>query len=83
MKKQIYTAQRNHLVGLLREMRIEAGLTQIDLAAHIEKDQTYVSRYESGQRKLDVLEIREICQTIGLPLEEFAKRLEDVLKQSQ
>jgi transcriptional regulator with XRE-family HTH domain len=80
MKKQIYTAQRGYLVGLLREMRIEAGLTQIDLAAHIEKDQTYVSRYESGQRKLDVLEVREICQAIGITLEEFVKKLEGVLK---
>ena len=80
MKKQIYTAQRGRLVALLREMRIEAGVTQIDLATHIEKDQTYVSRYESGQRKLDVLEVREICQAIGITLEEFVKRLEGVLK---
>lgn len=80
MKKRIYIAQRGHLVNLLREMRVKAGLTQMDLAAHIEKDQTYVSRYESGQRKLDVLEVREICQVIGTTLEEFVKRLEGVLK---
>jgi transcriptional regulator with XRE-family HTH domain len=80
MKKRIYIAQRGRLVGLLREMRVEAGLTQMDLAAHIEKDQAYVSRYESGQRKLDVLEVREICQAIGITLEEFVKRLEGVLK---
>jgi transcriptional regulator with XRE-family HTH domain len=81
MKKEIYIAQRGRLVSLLREMRIEAGMTQIDLAAHIEKDQGYVSRYESGQKKLDVLEVREICQAIGITLEEFVKRLEGVLKQ--
>lgn len=80
MKKRVYIAQRSRLVALLREMRVEAGLTQIDVAAHIEKDQTYVSRYESGQRKLDVLEVREICQAIGITLEEFAKRLEGALK---
>jgi transcriptional regulator with XRE-family HTH domain len=79
MKKRIYLAQRVRLVGLLREMRIEAGLTQVDLAARIERDQTYVSRYESGQRRLDVLEVREICQAIGINLEEFVKRLEKVL----
>lgn len=83
MKKDIYIAQRDCLVGLLRELRIEAGLTQIDLAARIEKHQNYVSRYESGQRKLDVLEVREICQAIGITLEDFAKRLESALKQSQ
>jgi transcriptional regulator with XRE-family HTH domain len=80
MKKRIYIAQRGCLVSLLREMRVEAGLTQMNLAAHIEKDQAYVSRYESGQRKLDVLEVREICQAIGITLEEFVKRLEVVLK---
>jgi transcriptional regulator with XRE-family HTH domain len=80
MKKRIYIAQRERLVSLLREMRIEAGLTQIDLATRIEKDQAYVSRFESGQRRLDVLEVREICQAIGVRLEEFVKRLETVLK---
>jgi transcriptional regulator with XRE-family HTH domain len=80
MKKRIYMAQRGRLVGLLREMRIEAGLTQVDLAALIERDQAYVSRYESGQRRLDVLEVREICQAIGITLEEFVKRLEKALK---
>jgi len=73
-------AQRGRLVSLLREMRIEAGLTQVDVAARIEKDQAYVSRYESGQRRLDVLEVREICQAIGITLEEFVKRLEKALK---
>jgi transcriptional regulator with XRE-family HTH domain len=80
MKKRIYIAQRDRLVSLLREMRIEAGLTQVDLAARIEKDQAYVSRYESGQRRLDVLEVREICQAVGVTLEEFVKRLEKALK---
>ncbi|MCA1612769.1 MAG: helix-turn-helix domain-containing protein [Acidobacteria bacterium] len=80
MKKKVYLAQRSRLVSLLREIRIEAGLTQMELAAHIERDQTFVSKYESGQRRLDVLEVREICQAIGITLEEFARRLEKVLK---
>jgi transcriptional regulator with XRE-family HTH domain len=80
MKKKVYIAQRDRLVSLLREMRIEAGLTQTDLAARVDKDQAYVSRYESGQRRLDVLEVREVCQTIGITLEDFARRLEKALK---
>lgn len=60
-------------------MRVEAGLTQTDLAARIDKDQTFVSKYESGERRLDVLELREICQAIGVGLEEFVKRLEKTL----
>ena len=80
MKKKVYIAQRSRLVGLLREIRIEAGLTQTELAVQIERDQTFVSKYESGQRRLDVLELREICQSIGLTLEEFVRRLEKALK---
>ena len=80
MKKKVYIAQRNCLVNLLREMRVESGLTQVDLAERIERDQTFVSKYESGQRRLDALELREICQAIGITLEEFARRLEKALK---
>ena len=80
MKKNIYTKQRTQLITLLRELRIEAGLTQTDLAARIEKDQTLVSRFESGERRLDVLEIREICLALGITFEEFARRLEKALK---
>jgi transcriptional regulator with XRE-family HTH domain len=80
VKKNIYTKQRTQLVTLLRELRIEAGLTQTELAARIEKDQTLVSRFESGERRLDVLEIREVCLTLGITFEEFARRLEKALK---
>jgi transcriptional regulator with XRE-family HTH domain len=80
MKKKVYIAQRDRLVTLLREMRVEAGLTQADLGKYVKKDQAYVSRYESGQRRLDVLEVREICQAMGISLEEFARRLEKALK---
>lgn len=80
MKKKVYITQRSRLVSLLREIRIEAGLTQMGLAERIERDQTFVSKYESGQRRLDVLELREICQSIGLTLEEFVRRLEKALK---
>jgi transcriptional regulator with XRE-family HTH domain len=80
MKKKVYIAQRGRLVSLLREMRVEAGLTQTDLAARIEREQTFVSRYESGQRRLDILEVREICQAIGITIEEFVRRLEKALK---
>ena len=80
MKNKVYVAQRGRLISLLREIRIEAGLTQMEVAMRIERDQTFVSKYENGQRRLDVLEVREICQTVGTTLEEFVKRLEKSLK---
>lgn len=80
MKKKIYIAQRDRLITLLREMRVKAGLTQAELAARLNKAQADVSRYESGQRRLDMLEVREICQAIGTSLEAFARKLEKALK---
>jgi transcriptional regulator with XRE-family HTH domain len=72
--------QRKRLLTLSRELRLEAGLTQTELAARIEKDQTFVSKYERGERRLDILEIREVCRALGISLEEFARRLEKALK---
>ena len=68
------------MTELLRRIRLEAGLTQAELATRVGKDQAYVSRYESGQRRLDLLEVREVCQAIGITLEEFVKKLEKGLK---
>lgn len=80
MKKKVYAAQRDLMTALLREVRVKAGLTQVELAARIGKEQAYVSRYESGQRRLDVMEVREICQAAGITLEGFVRRLEKALK---
>lgn len=80
MKKRVYIAQRKLMTELLRGIRLEAGLTQVELAERIGKDQAYVSRYESGQRRLDLLEVREVCQAIGITLEEFVRKLEKAFK---
>jgi len=80
VRKNIYTQYHKLLIALLREIRVEAGLTQGELGARIGKDQTFVSKYESGVRRLDVLELREVCQALDLTLGEFVRRLEKALK---
>jgi transcriptional regulator with XRE-family HTH domain len=55
-------------------------MAQAELAARIRRDQTYVSKYETSERRLDILEVREICQAIGVSWQEFARRLDKVLK---
>ena len=64
---------------MLREIRSEADMRQVDLAKKLGKPQPFVSRYESGERRLDILELREVCQAVGITLEEFAARLEQEL----
>ncbi len=69
-------AEQARLLALLRRVRREAGLTQVDLARRIGEEQTFVSKFERGERRLDILELRHICQALGLPLDAFALRLE-------
>lgn len=64
-------------LSLVRQMRIDAGLRQADLADRLGEPQSFVSRYESGERRLDVLELRKICRVLGVQLVDFIKRLED------
>lgn len=64
---------------LLRGARLEAGLRQQDLAERLGVPQSFVSKYESGERRLDVLELRQVCMALGLPFCAFARRLDDHL----
>jgi len=67
---------QNKLQSLLRQLRVEAGLKQEEVASRLERPQSFVSKYETGERRLDVLELREVCRAMGLTLPEFVQRLE-------
>ena len=73
---------RKLLQGLLRAMRIEAGLLQTDVAHKLKQHQSFVSKYESGERRLDILQLRSICDVLGVSLVDFVKRLERTLSRS-
>jgi transcriptional regulator with XRE-family HTH domain len=80
MPKAHSVSAQEQLRTLLRQVRTEAGLTQTDVARRLGQPQSFVSKYESGERRLDVLELREVCQAIGVPLSEFTRRLEQALR---
>lgn len=62
------------LVGqTLREVRRQSNLTQSDLATFLEKPQSFVSAYEDGQRRLDLLEFIRITTALRAdPLQVFS-----------
>ena len=72
-------AQQESLQRLLRQIRLDAGLRQVDLANRLGRPQSFVSKYESGEKRLDILELRQICEAVGISLVEFVRRLEDSL----
>ncbi len=74
MSKSIYSAEQERLQVLLRQVRVEARLTQMDLAARLRKPQSFVSKYESGERRLDLVELHRICTVVGMDLREFVTR---------
>ncbi len=76
MGKTLYSREQQHLSTTLRQARLDAGLRQADLARLLGKQQSFVSDIESGQRRVDVVELRHICQHLGLPLGGFITRWE-------
>ncbi len=69
MEKSIYSEEYQQLCALLRQLRREAGLTQVDVAQRLDVPQSFVSKYESGERRLDVIELRHIAEAIDTTLE--------------
>lgn len=76
MEKSIYTREYAAVLRLLREAREQAGITQVELAKKLRQSQSYVSKVERGDRRLDIVQLRTICQVLGLTLAEFVQRLE-------
>lgn len=59
----------------MKEMRIAAGLTQAHLAGRLNRPQSFVAKYEGGERRLDVVEFMEVAEAIGFDPTEFIGRL--------
>ena len=74
--KEIYRQERHILQELLKDIRKETCLSQQELADRLGKPQSFVSKYEAGERRLDILELRRICQCMGISLAAFVLRLE-------
>lgn len=80
MRKSIYTERQERLQGLLKQAREGARLRQSDLAERLQKPQSFVSKYEAGQRRLDLLELQEVCNAIGIPLSDFVRRYLEIIE---
>jgi transcriptional regulator with XRE-family HTH domain len=69
------------LLRRLHALRIEACLTQVELSAALQRPQTYVSDIERGSRRMDLLQLRELCNACGRSLTEFVDEVEQELGQ--
>lgn len=79
MIKDLFSDDHKALQTLLRKFRKKAGLRQKDVAERLGKPQSFVSKYESGERRLDILELRAVCRALDVSLPYFVQRLEEEL----
>lgn len=66
MDRSIGSREHRRLCHILRELRIEVGLTQVELAARLGMPQPFVSKYEGGSRRLDLIELRRVVDALGI-----------------
>lgn len=71
------------LARMLRKRREDEGLTQSEVASRLEVPQSFVSKYELGERRLNLLELREVCAALNCTLPSLVNQLERILGASK
>jgi transcriptional regulator with XRE-family HTH domain len=83
MPKFFGSSEQYILQNLLKRYRASAELKQTELADLLGQSQSFVSKYESGERRLDLIELWKICQALNVPLSEFVSEFEQLLNESK
>tara|TARA_B100000745_G_scaffold208438_1_gene137854 strand:- start:654 stop:875 length:222 start_codon:yes stop_codon:yes gene_type:complete len=73
MVDTIRSKEYRDFVGKLRKARLDAGLRQIDVAKKLKRTQSYVSRVEVGEQRLDILELKKFADLYGKDINYFVK----------
>ncbi len=76
MEKSIESDRHRKLAELLRTLRVESGQTQVDLAERLGETQSAVSKVESGQRRLDLVQLATYANALGIKVSKLVERWE-------
>lgn len=71
MSKTKFTKADDAFRDLLKDLRLARKLTQAALAKRLGLPQSYVSKYETGERRLDFVETAHVCEALGISVEDF------------
>ncbi len=71
MGESIYSREYRLIIERLRKVRLQTGLTQVQAAQKLKKPQSYVSKIERGERRLDVVELQQFLKIYGKGLCDF------------
>jgi len=66
MAKSLHTPEYDYFRTLLVTAREKAGLTQVEVSTRVSRPQSFVAKYEGGERRLDVVEFIEVCAALGV-----------------
>ena len=80
MEKSLFSPDAVVFLQLLRQTRERRGISQVELAARLDATQSFISKCERGERRLDILELRTWCKALGTSLTAFARQLDTKLK---
>ncbi len=75
MTKSVFTNKYEQFRGLLVGERKKAGLSQAQLAAKLNRPQSFVSKYERGERRLDVIEFEQVAHALGVEPIRFLRKV--------
>jgi len=67
--------RKSLLRKLLKEARLEAGLTQVEVAAKLRVPQSYIAKIEQGERKISFIETLDLCKALGIDARDLIKLL--------
>lgn len=79
MEKSIHQKRYHKMIALLRGKREAIGMTQIQLAEKLNLSQTVVSKIETCERRLDVIELIDVCEAINISYLDFFNELNSKL----
>lgn len=77
MTKSVFTQKHDRFRQMLVQARKDSGLTQMQLAEQLARPQSFVSKIERGERRLDVVEFFEVARAIGIDPFAFLRTLSD------
>ena len=83
MQKSLHSRRYEVFLGELRDARIRLGVTQEELAARLDATQSFVSKCERGERRLDVVELQHWCKALGMRMPDFVRQLDRRLDRSR
>lgn len=83
MPKAIYRNEYEVFLTLLKARRIKAGLTQVECSRALGRPQSFISDVERGVRRLDIIQIHDLCKVLGCDLVDLIRDFADQIREQK